>query len=220
METDTKKQRQHFYRDYASGQGSTPPVPTPTTCPDRVTYATVGAGSDLDLGLTGNHHEARFSDGGSLTLALTCGDPGSEGCVDCTVDGPAASATAVDDGDCPTRTCEYFFGPPIPQSIPGAFVCLVYRVEAAAGVVSPVTGASAVDLDALWSFFVPLAIEQPCPVCSGAAVGTLGTCAGGDRDGMPCTRDVRAHSPVCDTLSRPVPVTVRRAEPAAAPAST
>ena len=184
--------------------GASPlPTPTvaPTACPERVTYSVVGTESDLDLGLTGNHFGVRFSDRGSVTLDLNCGNPAEEGCTECAVAGVTSSATAVDnrrcvgateqrcaaDSDCSSGSCAYFFGPPIPQAVGGVFVCLVYRVNEARGTMSPATGTNNLDLDALWSFFVPLAVDQPCPVCSGADVGSPGVCAGGDRDGLACT---------------------------------
>jgi hypothetical protein len=185
------------------------PAPTPTStappqipCPQLVTYIVEGDTSDFDAGWTGVYTDRQLGTGGSLTFAVDCPGEFLGGCGECPISGPIASTTVVDnhrcanasnvictsDADCPGSTCSFFFGAPIPVSGGGVPICVTNRVtNDATGVIIPELGSGDSDLDIELQIFNGLTVNQPCPVCSGAAFDSAGTCVGGPREGEACT---------------------------------
>lgn len=195
-----------------SDSGATPvptPVPTATAppqipCPEQITYTVRSDGSDLDAGWTGIYHDQLLGDGGSLSFALDCAGSFLGQCGDCALTGPIASTTVVDnhrcrnatqtrcttDADCGGSSCAFFFGAPLPISGGGIPICVTNRVEGAVtGNVRPELGEGTSNIAIIFTSFISIDADQPCPVCSGATLGATGTCQGGDRDGQPCTTD-------------------------------
>jgi hypothetical protein len=179
--------------------GGTPEAPP---CPIRVTYIETGNDADLDTGWTGIYHDTPTGVGGSLSLAVDCPGETLGSCGACALSGPVASTTTIDnrrcvnasnvictsDADCPGSACSFFFGPQVPVSAGGFPVCFTNRVSGpVTGTISPEGGSGASNLPIVASIFTGISVEQPCPTCSGATLESTGTCAGGDRDGMPCT---------------------------------
>src|SRR6266404_2986115 len=196
------------------GHERSPQHPTPTatpavlSCPTKLTYTTL-AGSDLDVGSSGIYFDQQTGEGGSLSFALAC--PGAfPGCGVCALSGPIQSTTPIDNHRCDNATetrctsnadcsgggaCAFFFGAPLPISGGGVPVCVTTRVNGAVtGTVNPADGSGASNLDTLLSIHLSLTVDQPCPTCSGASVGTTGTCNGGPRAGQACV--VHGLSPV------------------------
>jgi hypothetical protein len=200
--------------DNGSSGGNPTPTPTATAlpqipCPHEITYTVVGAGSDLDVGWTGLFHDQSTGSGASLSFSLTC--PGSflGQCGDCVLRGPGQSTTIVDNfrcgedthirckdaaDQCPSligsRGCEFFFGAPLPIAGGGVPICVVNAIGATVhGTVSPEQGTGTSDIQIEFAIHTGIAESQPCPVCSGAALGDEGTCTGGPRDGQSCNVD-------------------------------
>ena len=193
------------------GPTSTVPNPGPTStappqipCPQLITYTVVSAGSDLDVGWTGIYHDQVLGNGGSLSFALDCAGDFLGRCGDCALTGPIASTTVVDNhrcknasqtkctsnDQCPGSTCEFFFGAPLPISGGGVPICVTNQVDGAVtGDVQPELGTGTSNMGIIFTSFVGLAEDQPCPVCTGATVGATGTCQGGPQDGQACTTD-------------------------------
>ncbi len=188
---------------------STAPNPSPTAppqipCPQEITYTVVSQGSDLDIGWTGIYHDQALGNGGSLSFALDCPGDFLGRCGDCALTGPVASTTIVDNhrckgatqtkctsnADCGSDTCEFFFGAPLPISGGGVPICVTNQIDGpVTGTVQPELGTGTSDIGVIFASFVGLSQDQPCPICSGAALGATGTCQGGARDGQPCTTD-------------------------------
>jgi hypothetical protein len=190
-----------------------PAVPTPTAtptappqipCPQLITYTVMSEGSDLDIGWTGIYHDQLLGDGGSLSFALDCAGTFLGQCGDCALTGPIASTTVVDnqrcrnatqtrctsDADCGGDTCEFFFGAPLPISGGGVPICVSNQVDGAVtGNVKPELGEGSSNIAIIFTSFIGLSADQPCPVCTGATLGAAGTCQGGARDGETCTTD-------------------------------
>ena len=178
------------------------PVATAAACPSSVTVALQGAGADLDFGSTGIVHDSPLSDGLSFTLGLACPAAPAGGCGTCAVTGVRDAAAEVDHRrcadatdvtctrleECPGSRCDRFFSPPLPLSAGGAPACVVDRLaEPITGSFTPATGELDTRLRVEWIFHQAIALERPCPVCSGGALGAAGTCVGGPRDGASCT---------------------------------
>ena len=197
-----------------SGISSTPtpgvtPIATATAppqipCPQRITYTVMSKGSDLDVGWTGIYHDQPLGDGGSLSFALDCAGSFLGQCGDCALSGPIASTTVVDnhrcrdatqthctsDADCGGTPCEFYFGAPLPLSGGGVPICVTNQIAGpVTGNVRPELGEGNSDIAIIFTSFVGLADDQPCPTCSGATLGAAGTCRGGARDGRACTTD-------------------------------
>ncbi|MEO6026095.1 MAG: hypothetical protein ABIR79_04440, partial [Candidatus Binatia bacterium] len=192
-----------------SATSGTSPVPSPspsahpeTPCPEMVTYTVVSEGSDLDVGWTGIYHDTILGSGGSLSFALDCAGQVLGECGDCALTGPIASTTVVDnqrctngtqttctgDAECGTGTCEFFFGAPLPILGGGVPVCVVNQVNGpVTGAIQPELGTGTSDIGIIFTTFVGISADQPCPVCTGATLGATGTCLGGARDNEACT---------------------------------
>lgn len=187
-------------------------TPSPTTaqtpearpCPTRLTYIVNGTAADLDTGSTGIYGDQPLAVGGSLSFALDCPGETLGTCGICAVSGPVASTTSINnrrcvdasnvectsDAECPGSTCAFFFGPQVPVSAGGFPVCFTNRISGpVTGTLSPELGAGASNLPIVASIYQGPSADRPCPTCSGATLGATGTCAGGDRDGMPCSVD-------------------------------
>ncbi len=177
------------------------PVATAVACPSSVTVGLDGARADVDFGSSGIVHDSPLSDGVSFTLGLACPEAATGGCGVCEVTGvrdPAAAvshrrcADAIDvactrDEDCPGSRCDRFFSPPFPLSAGGAPACVVDRVaEPVTGSFTPAAGELDTRLRVEWVFHLAIALERPCPVCSGGELGAAGACVGGPRDGATC----------------------------------
>ena len=200
--------------NHGSGGGATPtPIATPGAtatalpqipCPELITYTVVQTGSDLDIGWTGIFHDQLLGSGGSLSFALDCAGSFLGQCGDCALTGPIASTTVVDnhrcqndtsvrctsDADCSGGPCAFFFGAPLPISGGGVAICVTNRVDGAVtGTVRPELGEGTSNIGIIFTSFVGIDGDQPCPVCSGASIGTAGTCNGGSRNGQACTTD-------------------------------
>ncbi|MBI3770668.1 MAG: hypothetical protein HY271_19540 [Deltaproteobacteria bacterium] len=178
------------------------PTATAPPCPTRLTYIVNGPNADLDAGWSGIYADQRDPLGGSLSLALDCPGEFLGGCGSCAISGPMTSTTSIDnrrcvnasnvectsDADCPGSTCAFFFGTSIPVSSGGFPVCFINRVAGpVTGTLSPELGAGTSNLPIVASIYSGIAVDMPCPVCTGATLGSTGTCVGGDRNGMSCT---------------------------------
>lgn len=181
---------------------STAGTPSAPPCPIRVTYIVNGNAADLDTGWTGNYADSPLGVGGSLSFAVACPGPALGSCGICDLSGPVASTTTINnrrcvnssnvvctsDADCPGSTCAFFFGPQVPISAGGFPVCFTNRIAGSVtGTISPEVGAGSSNLPIIAGIFTGIAVDQPCPTCSGATLESTGTCSGGDRDGMSCT---------------------------------
>ena len=184
-------------------------VPQPTStaapqipCPQLITYTVQSEGSDLDVGWTGIYHDQLLGTGGSLSFALDCAGEFLGQCGDCALSGPIASTTVVDnhrclndtsvactsDDACSGSSCEFFFGAPLPISGGNVPICVTNQVSGpVTGSVQPELGSGTSNIAIIFTSFVGISEDQPCPVCSGANVGDTGTCSGGSRDGEACT---------------------------------
>lgn len=192
------------------------PTPTPTAsaapqipCPSEITYTVVGEQSDLDVGWTGLFQDQSTGSGASLSFGLQCPGEFLGQCGDCILRGPGQSTTIVDNfrcnedthqrckdgvGDCGMLIgsvgCAFFFGAPLPVSGGGVPICVVNRVGSNVhGTVSPEQGTGTSDIQIDFAIHTAVDPAQPCPVCSGAALGDEGTCSGGPRDGESCNVD-------------------------------
>lgn len=197
-----------------NGSAATPtPVGTPEAtatappqipCPELITYTVASETSDLDVGWTGIFQDQILGDGGSLSFALDCAGEFLGQCGDCALSGPIASTTVVDnhrcqndtsvsctsDADCGSGPCAFFFGAPLPLSGGGVSICVTNRVDGpVTGSVQPELGSGTSNIAIVFTTFVGISEDQPCPVCSGAALGETGTCSGGPRDGQACSTD-------------------------------
>ncbi len=190
---------------------TTAPNPSPTStappqipCPELITYTVVSEGSDLDIGWTGVYHDQVLGDGGSLSFALDCAGDFLGQCGDCALTGPIASTTVVDnqrcangtqtectaDDACGAGSCEFYFGAPLPISGGGVPICVTNQVDGpVTGNVRPELGEGTSNIAIIFTSYVGILEDQPCPVCTGATVGAAGTCQGGPQDGQPCTTD-------------------------------
>ncbi len=197
--------------DNDTGGSVTSPTPTPTStappqipCPELITYTVVSEGSDLDVGWTGIYHDQLLGDGGSLSFALDCAGSFLGQCGDCALTGPIASTTIVDnhrcqndtsvtctgDPDCSGGPCAFFFGAPLPISGGSIPICVTNRVDGAVtGTVRPELGEGTSNIAIVFTSFIGVDADQPCPTCSGATIGAAGTCSGGARNGQACTTD-------------------------------
>jgi hypothetical protein len=147
---------------------------TSTTCgpnadggPDRLRITAGAAGTDLDLGLSGQFHNFPLVSGSSLELCLA----GCDGVSDttCEVTGAIVSGS-------PT------FGPPHPVLASNVPVCIVTRVASATGTADEATGDISLGGTVVADVFLT-STTAVCPQC------TAGTCDGGANAGMPCTVD-------------------------------
>jgi hypothetical protein len=178
------------------------PSSGPSPCPNKVTIEGQGDQADLDSGWTGIAQNQTVVNKGSLTVALDCHGNTKGSCGACDVSGPIASTTVVNDhrcssdtsatcsadGDCSGGTCAFFFGAPLPLSSGGVPACVVSRVTASiTGTANPDTGSGESTATLISSVFTGIAVDQPCPRCSGSGFNQTGTCSGGPRDGMACT---------------------------------
>src|SRR5689334_20335266 len=139
--------------------GSTSPTaggtPVAIPCPVRVTYIAEGNNADLDTGWTGIYHDTPVGVGGALTFAVQCPGQTIGSCGTCTLSGPVASTTTINnhrcvndssvictsESDCPSGACAFFFGPEVPVSAGGVPVCFTNRVAGTVtGTLSPETG--------------------------------------------------------------------------------
>lgn len=177
-------------------------TPSARPCPIRLTYIVNGNNADLDTGWTGNYADSPLGVGGSLSFAVACPGTTLGSCGTCALSGPVASTTTIDnrrcvdasnvvctsDADCPGSACAFFFGPQVPISAGGFPVCFTNRIAGpVTGTVSPELGSGSSNLPIIAAIFSGTTVARPCPTCSGATLGSTGTCSGGDRDGMPCT---------------------------------
>lgn len=184
--------------------GPTATAPPQIPCPEQITYTVESAGSDLDIGWTGIYHDQVLGTGGSLSFALDCPGEFLGGCGVCPLSGPIESTTVVNNrrcsngtetpcttnADCGSGSCEFYFGAPLPISGGGVPICVTNQVNGSvSGTVSPELGEGASDIGIIFTSFVGISETQPCPICTGATVGSAGTCQGGDRDGQSCTTD-------------------------------
>ena len=187
------------------------PNPTPTStappqipCPELITYTVVSQGSDLDIGWTGIYHDQVLGNGGSLSFTLDCAGQFLGQCGDCALAGPIASTTIVDNHRCAngtqtkctandacgTGTCEFFFGAPLPISGGGVPICVTNQVNGPVdGAVQPELGSGTSNIAIIFTSYVGLSEDQPCPTCSGTTIGAAGTCSGGPQDGQACSTD-------------------------------
>jgi hypothetical protein len=204
--------------DNDNGNSGSAAIPTPTPaateapripCPSQITYTVDGAQSDLDVGWTGVYHDQSIGSGASLSFSLDCPGEFLGQCGDCALRGPAQSTTIVDNfrcaedtsirckdhaDDCPaligSQGCRFFFGAPLPISGGGIPICVVNVIPSpVTGTVSPERGTGASDINVDFTIHSGISASQPCPVCSGVALGDEGTCTGGARDGQSCTVD-------------------------------
>jgi len=184
--------------------GPTATAPPQIPCPELITYTVQSEGSDLDVGWTGLYHDQILGTGGSLSFALDCAGTFLGQCGDCALTGPIASTTVVDnhrcqndpsirctsDDDCSGSSCEFYFGGPLPISGGGIAICVSNQVDGTVtGNVKPELGEGTSNIAIIFTSFVGISADQPCPVCTGATVGATGTCQGGTRDGQACTTD-------------------------------
>lgn len=195
----------------------TSPGPTATAtvapCPSTVTFDLRGLESDLDYGFSGIVHDSTLSDGASLRFNLECPTTATGECGACQITGVraapdgsnrrCANATenvCVGDDDCPGSRCDLFLSAPLPLSAGGAPACVVDRIVGdVTGTFTPATGELDTDFRVEWLFHIAFALERPCPICSGAAAGNVGTCVGGNRDGKSCV--VHATNPLLGNTS-------------------
>jgi hypothetical protein len=184
----------------AQGEFQLTVTPPGLSCPTKVTLEAVGLVADLDLGWSGAGHDMRVVHKGALTFGLAC--PGAPGnCGICTVNGPLASTTVVNnrrctsntalactsDAQCAGGTCAFFATPPFPVAAGGLPVCVMNRVNGAvSGTLNPGNGATALNMSLVSSAHSGVALGAPCPNCSGPAFNTVGTCSAGPRVGQAC----------------------------------
>lgn len=184
--------------------GPTATAPPQIPCPQLITYTVNSEGSDLDVGWTGIFHDQLLGEGGSLSFTLDCAGDFLGQCGDCALAGPIASTTVVDnqrcqgttdvrctsDADCGSGTCEFYFGAPLPITGGGIPICVTNQVNGpVTGAVQPEVGSGTSNIAIIFTTFVGISEDTPCPVCSGATLGAAGTCTGGPRDGQACTTD-------------------------------
>lgn len=145
--------------------------------PDQLVFTVAEAGSDFDLGWTGDYHDLQVPGGARLELCLTgCGTAADDSL--CAVEGYAAGQSAAGRS----------FAPPIPAVIGDFAGCIVttFQEPFATGTVDIASGAVEVRANIAASVFLssPSAV---CPTCTGATAGVSGTCVGGATPGGACT---------------------------------
>lgn len=144
--------------------------------PRELQLVAANAGTDLDIGWTGDAQSIPIVGGSTLRLCL----------ADCdTATNPHCTATA----DAGPGTKNPAFGPPLPTFVLGASTCLVNRYAAPiSGTVDLSTGA--VDLELLLSTDIYLTpANAACPQCSGQNLGDTGRCLSGADVGRVCKVD-------------------------------
>jgi hypothetical protein len=179
------------------------------TCPASLRTRLRAGGRDgslssrtrLDAGWSGGGHGIDLVDGAlnrfdvacssndcsSCTITASC----DEGTCRCSNDSSVVCATPfVAGGPCGPGICLVHAVPPLALSLAGAPTCVLNTIHTPfAGTVDLGTGASLIPLNDVTRVYIGLDASQPCPVCSGSAVGAAGTCSGGARDGLPCVTD-------------------------------
>lgn len=152
----------------------------PSGGPAELHLISAGAGTDLDLGWTGNAHSAAIAANAALRVCLA-------GCD--AVTNPACTAREIET----TVRNGTAFGAPSPLLVGGVPVCMVNRLGAPplAGLTADLaTGAMAGTLTLLSEFY-RTSLTDVCPRCSGAAPGEAGVCDSGARQDRGCiTADV------------------------------
>ncbi len=169
------------------------------SCPTRLTFTADGPAVDLDTGSSGYAHDSKVPTNGRLTLDVSgCAGTLQPSCGQCNVSGPVDNDggdafdnhrcanspwnTCSTDGDCPTGTCVFFFGAPLPLAAGGVQTCVLNQIAA------PISGT--IDFgDGSSTTHVRLrstvstsgeSLEHPCPVCEN------GVCNHGPRQTLPC----------------------------------
>jgi hypothetical protein len=183
----------------------------PGSCPTQVQVKIHHGSSDgaklgpteLDVGTTGIGHNADVVDGFVGRVDLDCGAAPndctscvatsncSEGNCRCSNDNSILCSTPFVEDTCGGgNTCQLFFGPPLPLSAGGTPTCVVNRINSElVNTANVATGESDTQIDNQSIVHLGISASQPCPTCSGAALGVAGTCDGGERNGMACTTD-------------------------------
>jgi len=133
----------------------------------------------------------------AFRLSADCAsEPGQ--CGDCRLNGLAAGAghcfldvsrRCSQDAECAGGHCVDLLGAPLPTSTAGAPACLLAEIRSIGPGDFSRTGATTVPLLLRWTYFEGFAVDNPCPRCDGASIGSAGICHGGDHDGQACTVD-------------------------------
>ncbi|MCW5892806.1 MAG: hypothetical protein KIT14_20020 [bacterium] len=179
------------------------PLPCPQRAagkPSRATLTWRGAGSDLDLGPSGEAHNFPFLEGRGLDLCLGACD-GDATCRVRAIDAEQLSA-------------------PLPLLANGVPVCLNPRLAAVPdGTLDLAHGALALNVTLAADVHVLQGLGQVCPRCSGdGTVGSAGLCQGGPNQGKPCVVD--ALTTVPGTLGDPLYQLSQDCPPSGEPART
>lgn len=155
----------------------------------------------LDAGWTGFGHDADVVDGFKARVNLSCS---SNDCSSCTVTSNCdegncrcsndptivCSTPFVAGGPCGAGTCEVHFGPPLALAAGGVATCVTNIIKTElVGTADAGTGESNTVVNNIAKVHTGGTATQlvPCPTCSGATIGAVGTCAGGENNGDPCT---------------------------------
>ncbi len=176
------------------------PVPSPSParqcCPTGVSLAIDGPATDVDLGATGINYDTPFPRGISVDLAVNCGAEDGGSCGTCEIAARPdaerrcfndASRTCTRDAECAAGRCVTLFGPPIGLTASGVPTCLMVEVTSLGpGTLEPATRETTLPIGMAWTLFQGLALDAPCPICDGGALGAPGVCHGGPRDGQAC----------------------------------
>jgi len=104
------------------------------------------------------------------------------------------STIAGADAACGGNTCHCMFGPPLALSASGTPTCVVNRFVGDFDGSTQDVGAYDVSTHTKALVYTGISNVQPCPVCSGASIGSTGTCSGGPRNGLSCTTDATDSS--------------------------
>jgi len=159
----------------------------------------------FDAGWTGIGHDVDLTDGFKVPLSLSCADSTCGTCSPTLLCDPvvnncrcsndvtvACTMPNTADPACGGGNCDYLLSPPLPLSASNAPACAINKIvsELVAAVPTDIgAGTTTTGLDVKAVVHSGIAQNRPCPVCSGAAIGDMGTCTGGSRNGLSCRTD-------------------------------
>lgn len=145
--------------------------------PDALVLTVPTAGSDFDLGWTGEYHDLEVPGGARFEVCL-------QGCDEST--DPVCEVAGYAGGQ---EAAGRSFAPPIPVVGGSVPVCVVttFQEPFATGTADVQTGAIAVSAAISGDVYLSLNPSAVCPECSGATPGATGTCTSGANQGQACT---------------------------------
>jgi hypothetical protein len=189
------------------------------SCPTQVTFTSVTAGGDVDVGWTGQGHDVATPNGATVTVDVTGCAGTAPDCGVCSYVGPVENGPAqlqarrclgdssircTADVECGANgPCGFFFGSYAPFAAGGIGACVgsVFNGAVTGTIdVSAGTGGATSGTGRLTSrVFSAPTTSAPCPRCVGDGAANdgvaSGSCSFGARNGLPCDAN--------DTMANP-----------------